>query len=434
MKKLYLGWIRDHSGSMSSKRGAAMADYNSQVESSKQAALTSGLDTIVTVIGCGVALDPDYTRRAVYGNRFENTLNSVTSLQPLDSYSAVGNTPLYDAIAMMIRHFESLPDIKDAQVLIEVFSDGEEYGSQKETHDSIRRLILEKDKLENWTFAARTNAKYQFTSIGFATDNIFVWDGSTSADLERTTVAASGSRTAYMASVATGAMRKTTSFYTDMSKVSAQDVQNSMTDISSQVKIFTTTGDEVIKPFVEKMTGSYLKGTAFYQLTKTEDVVQDYKIIVIVNKTTGAAYSGRDARSLLNLPTSGNCKIIPGNHGNFEVYIQSTSINRKLKGGTKLLIWDPMSAVKTTPAPFVNQVPVKGLVMPAWTPPVSTQPVTAKKARKWVMPNTQSEARALGYKDGFGRQKNKQFDISPMLRVSYLDGFTAGKSANPRKS
>jgi hypothetical protein len=51
-----------------------------------------------------------------------------------------------------------------------------------------------------------------------------------------------------------------------------------------------------------------------------------------------AVYMGEDARRMLGLPTSGVAKVRPGNHSSFDVFVQSTSLNRKLVRGTKLLV------------------------------------------------------------------------------------------------
>jgi len=341
---------------------------------------------------------------------------------------------------MMVRHFESLPDVNDAQILIEVLSDGEENGSRNFYETTIRNLIKEKDTLDNWTFVARTNNAYEFTKIGFHNDNIKVWDGATAQSLQNTSLEASSSRSTYLSAVATGTLRKTTSFYTDMSKVSVEDVKGTMTDISKAVKVFQLATTEVIQPFVEKMTGAYVKGTAFYQLTKPEDVVQDYKILLVLDKKSGAVYSGRDARSLLNLPTVGNCKIIPGNHGNFEVYIQSTSINRKLHGGSKLIIWDPMSSVNNNTIVAVKPQQAPATVLSNTTSgshpvafgnlnqQIAKATASAKRVRNWITPTNVPEALSRGYKDGLGRQRNRSADVPHACRADYVKGFESGKA------
>jgi len=62
------------------------------------------------------------------------------------------------------------------------------------------------------------------------------------------------------------------------------------------------------------------------------------------------AYRGSTPRSNSNLCEDaasqmhpgfrrGTIKLAPGDHGNFEIFIQSTSNNRKLLAGTKCVYW-----------------------------------------------------------------------------------------------
>jgi hypothetical protein len=75
--------------------------------------------------------------------------------------------------------------------------------------------------------------------------------------------------------------------------------------------------------------------------------VHDYKQIIIRDKKTGAVYSGAEARNLLGLPHNGNVKIIPGNHGAYDVFVQSTSVNRKLPVGTQVIYWSKVGQAFT---------------------------------------------------------------------------------------
>lgn len=92
-----------------------------------------------------------------------------------------------------------------------------------------------------------------------------------------------------------------------------------------------------IDSFVERITGKpYIKGSAFYQLSKRV-LVQATKQIYILDSKTNNVYQGENARALLGIPQT-NCKVEPDFNNRFCVFIQSTSLNRVLVGGTKLLI------------------------------------------------------------------------------------------------
>ncbi len=110
--------------------------------------------------------------------------------------------------------------------------------------------------------------------------------------------------------------------------------------ISGQVEIFRADREELVREFCERKTRkAFLKGAAFYELTKTEPKVQDYKQIAIRDRKTNAVYAGEAARDLLGLPRRGTARVVPGDHSAYDVFVQSTSVNRKLPAGSRLLYW-----------------------------------------------------------------------------------------------
>ena len=130
-----------------------------------------------------------------------------------------------------------------------------------------------------------------------------------------------------------------------MSGVSKATVKSKLVDISNEVQFFDVKATDSIKPFVETKTKKpYVAGTAFYQLTKKEDEVQDYKQIALRDKKSGTVYSGVQARNILGLPHNGTVKVAPGNHGGYDIFIESTSVNRKLLPGTQVLYWESARA------------------------------------------------------------------------------------------
>ena len=133
----------------------------------------------------------------------------------------------------------------------------------------------------------------------------------------------------------------TKSFYTTNIVVNNEDVRRAVKDSTNEFDIFNipNVSDGIrIDEFVRGILGTYQVGYGYYQLTKPEKAVQDYKQMALYDKNTRKIYSGTiNVRSLLGLPLSGTVKLIPGNHSNYEIFIQSTSTNRKLVGGSKML-------------------------------------------------------------------------------------------------
>ena len=91
-----------------------------------------------------------------------------------------------------------------------------------------------------------------------------------------------------------------------------------------------------IKDFVLENGLTFKKGRGFYEFTKTE-TIQEYKEIVLMDRKTGDLFAGAAARELLGLPETGSARIKPTSLDKFVVFVQSTSVNRKLLGKTKFL-------------------------------------------------------------------------------------------------
>ena len=79
----------------------------------------------------------------------------------------------------------------------------------------------------------------------------------------------------------------------------------------------------------------YRKGAAFYELTKREEI-QENKELLVMEIGKSAVYGGADAREVLGLPET-RCKVTPGNHSQWKIFVQSGSFNRRLVRGTSVL-------------------------------------------------------------------------------------------------
>jgi len=101
--------------------------------------------------------------------------------------------------------------------------------------------------------------------------------------------------------------------------------------------------DTAIKEFVEENGLTFNKGRGFYEFTKTE-TIQGYKEVILMERATGDFYEGERARELLGLPVGESARVKPTSLEKYAVFVQSTSVNRKLMGGTSFLYevddWD----------------------------------------------------------------------------------------------
>ncbi len=343
-KKNYIGISRDHSGSMSSIAGAAARDYNNNITALREASAAEKQDTIVSVVKCGVNHAPGGVER-------ETTLSTIARLQPLAEgrYEARGSyTPLFDSVGELIEQFEKVPDANDPDVsfVIMVITDGYNNHTTRWSAAAIARKIKELQATDHWTFVFRvptasygSNPKRDLIALGIPADNILEWE-QTTRGVEVASAATNVAIRSFMQSRTRGATSSKGFYTTDLSNVSKATVKAKLVDISSEVQFFTVDQTDQIKPFVEAKTGSkYVAGTAFYQLMKKEDEVQDYKQIALRDKKAGKVYSGTEARNILGLPHNGTVKIAPGNHAGYDIFIESTSVNRKLLPGTQVLYW-----------------------------------------------------------------------------------------------
>lgn len=333
--KQYVGISRDHSGSMSTLANAAMKDYNLNVDSIKSAATESSIDTVVSVIKCAAGSYPAK-------NEFEVINSSVASLQHLRSYRTPGtSTPLFDSVGELIEQLQSVPDAakEDVSFLVMVITDGEENASRRYTAASISRKIRELQSTDRWTFTFRVPKGYaaKLAQLGIPRENILEWELSERGFETATQVTQQAVRQYYGARAR--GRRSMSNFYADMSHIKASDLKKELDNITQDVQFFNVVNTEEIRSFVEtKIGGPMILGTAFYQLSKPERV-QGYKKIAIRNRKSGAVYEGDNARQLLGIPSNGEIKLYPSSHPDFDVFIQSTSTNRKLMPNTQVLFW-----------------------------------------------------------------------------------------------
>ena len=101
-------------------------------------------------------------------------------------------------------------------------------------------------------------------------------------------------------------------------------------------QMLSVDADTPIKALVLENGLRFKVGRGFYEFTKTE-TIQAGKEVVLMDKKTGDRFSGRKARELLGLPEGETTRIKPTSFEKYAVFVQSTSANRKLMGGTRFL-------------------------------------------------------------------------------------------------
>lgn len=106
----------------------------------------------------------------------------------------------------------------------------------------------------------------------------------------------------------------------------------------SRFKTFPVKNKHTIKNLVELNRLPFKKGRGFYQLSKPE-LIQDYKEVIIRKKEDkGAIITGDKVREVLGIPKSSKkFKIDLTEIPDFDVFVQSTSVNRILLPDTDFL-------------------------------------------------------------------------------------------------
>lgn len=342
----FVGISRDHSVSMSHIVDGAMRDFNSIIRSLHTSAeQTSDLDVRVSVIECGSANTRTQLNALNGKTTWEVHVDSVnrplSQVKFMTDYRATGgSTPLRDSVIATIEAIQQADIGPDDKCIVLVTTDGQENSSNASVAQ-LRSLVDGLSKTGQWTFVARVprGSTKAARSLGFPEGNILEWDTTT-----RGQEAAASTTSSAMTSFMSSGVRSTSTFFANLEDVTVEEVKANLVDISDQVEWLLVEPKDVgtqIRDFVEAKRGKpMLKGAAHYALVKVEPKVQDNKRIIIREKATGAVYAGDAARQMLALPRVGTVRLRPDDLGDFEVYIQSTSVNRKVDAGTRVLYWE----------------------------------------------------------------------------------------------
>lgn len=421
--KNYIGLVNDHSGSMHHIRDAALKDYNTNIAAIKDAATREMLDTVVSVVGIG--LGSGVERQIVISNPHV--------LKEAANWPCPGGTPLYDGIGNMIELLDGLPDINDehVSVLVMITTDGDERHSSKYNSSMLAAMIKDRQATGRWTFVMRVPVQEvsnrSITCLGVPKDNIQGWDTTTAAGMAASTAASTQAMDGYFAARSAG-KKSSSSFYASTEKVNL----NALTQISDKEITMYVVEPEFngkwISDYILHKRQEYLKGAAFFQLTKTEAKVGQDKIILIREPNAGKFYAGAEARKMLGIPTFGNVRLHPGMLGEYAIFVQSKSWNRHLVAGTGLAYWknkgvafdqadidlvtkpvEPKRAAPTVP-PVVVLPKVAPTNRPTKSPLTPTPRITYYASRN----DARKEAQRLGKKikdNGLAEGKAKRWTL-----------------------
>lgn len=324
--KNHVAIVIDRSGSMSGLLEQVRQVFQNQIEFLRKTSLMFEQETRVSVYA------------------FDNTVDcwisdtDVARPMEIERINSGGSTALMDAVGLAIEDLNSLPEKYGSHAkILYLLTDGEENASRKYNVQSFKKMIS--GLQNNFTICAlapNNNAVRYLENYGFPKGNIDKWD-TTQKGVEEVGRKFEASMTNYFKARSTG-QRSFSTVFSDLNNVTTEQVKQ----IANEVKNYEVVSNNGVKavqirPLVEQHGISYVIGKSFYELVKRE-TVQDSKIIAVQDKKTGKVYAGYDARQLLNLPDRGEVKIDPVNSPKWNVYVQSTSVNRNVIPKQRVLV------------------------------------------------------------------------------------------------
>jgi hypothetical protein len=176
------------------------------------------------------------------------------------------------------------------------------------------------------------------TNYGVPRENISVWEQSIQG-IETMARVNESATTSYITSTRGQGLTKSVAFYAHTPDLTGFDPKTAdLANLHGKFMSRRIHKEERIDEFVQRETGQpYLRGMAFYQLTKPE-TIQGNKDILLREKGKVTVWGGPNARKAIGLQAFKDGKITPGNHANWDIFVQSLADNRKLVRGTDLLI------------------------------------------------------------------------------------------------
>ncbi|MEU9132450.1 vWA domain-containing protein [Kitasatospora sp. NPDC048540] len=209
--------------------------------------------------------------------------------------------------------------------------------------DRIRRAM--DDLPDHWTSAIlvpNSLAKRTAQEYGFPAGNIAIWDADSSEGVEEAIGTVKSAATSFLRGREKG-VRGTRNLFAMGQDLSTADVSANLDALDTGTyRLVPVDRPLPIRDFVTGAGHAYRTGCAFYELSKREKIQASKQLAVAekdpaTGRMTGRVFSGPAARRLLGLPAA-ETTVKPGDNPAFTVFVQSTSVNRKLVPGTELLV------------------------------------------------------------------------------------------------
>ncbi|MFE2579100.1 vWA domain-containing protein [Streptomyces sp. NPDC059378] len=237
----------------------------------------------------------------------------------------------------------------DHSFLTFVLTDGQENASHRCPDAPVRdpralvtavaQMIAKQE--DNWTLAVLVPdqmGKREAMQCGFPKDNIAVWDATSTQGLEEAGQVIQEATEKFMVGRSQGIRGSRAVFSMGAEAVNKDTIEAAgLAAVDpSGYRLIPVTRDVAIRDWVVECGHTYRTGGAFYQLSKSEKI-QARKQIAVLEKKTDRVFSGPEARALLGLPDV-EVRVKPDHNDDFTIFVQSTSVNRKLVPNTRLML------------------------------------------------------------------------------------------------
>lgn len=344
----HIAYVVDASSSMEDRTEETITVIDNQTAFLAQMSQQTGRETRVTIY---IFSDPDNIKCVV----FDKDVLRLPSIR--EFYRPEGWTALLDATGLAIEDLQmTMQKYGDHAFLLFAFTDGQENKSRRHFAHSMTSLIGGLGS--NWTVAALVpdvNGKLMARRFGFPDGNISIWNVNSSTGVEEAGQTMKDALTAYSGLRSSGGQGTKTLFSTDANAVNAATIKAAgLTPLKAgQYNLVPVTkpreakGEGVrnkdkhlvweISEFVRNANGGVFKvGQAYYELSKKERI-QGNKDLAIFEIATSKVFVGDGVRAMIGLPQEDK-SVAPDFNDKYKIFVQSSSTNRHLVVGTKILI------------------------------------------------------------------------------------------------
>ena len=276
-------------------------------------------------------------------------------------YRITGGTALCDAMVQVLKDEMLIPEKYGEHFhSIWLLSDGEELHSTANGRQRLPGMI--QSLPGNYTlagFVPNMRAKQYLIRYGFSQGNIDTWDTASEHGVEDVGVAMASATTSYMSHTRSGAGSSVQNLF-EMAAPKASELKKNLTPLTPGSYYFeTVTAADLaqipngrLDKFMELKARRkdpryiYAPGTCYYEFDKRERIQYYKKIVVAIldkDRNEEEVFTGPSVRVKLGLPAEEERKevrISPGkwNAKGYKVFVLSTSSNRKLAPGTRVLV------------------------------------------------------------------------------------------------